>query len=77
MVRFKNRFLVVDLIWGESARAPPELSGKVLDKALRESLSRNFGVIGVARTNWSLQGTALQERVLLRTDETWLLTART
>ncbi|KAJ1476756.1 hypothetical protein T484DRAFT_1964905 [Baffinella frigidus] len=55
MVRFKNRFLVVELIWGEGARAPAELSSKALDKALRESLSRNFGIIGVARTNWSLQ----------------------
>lgn len=76
MVRFKNRFLVVELIWGEGARAPAELSSKALDKALRESLSRNFGIIGVARTNWSLQGTAHQERGLLWLDATWLLSCR-
>ena len=43
-MRFKNWILVVDLIWGEGARAPLEMSGRVLAKVLRESFSHNFGV---------------------------------
>jgi RNase P/RNase MRP subunit POP5 len=56
MVRFKNRFLLVDFLWGEGGRAPADLTSKTLDKAVKESLSRNFGVVGVACANWSLQG---------------------
>ncbi|KAL6078490.1 Ribonuclease P/MRP protein subunit POP5 [Balamuthia mandrillaris] len=55
MVRFKNRYILVELRWREPATVDPSLdSGKIL-RALRNQISNDFGDWGLGAVSQSLQ----------------------
>ena len=55
MVRFKNRFLVVEVTFHEDVGLHgSELTSRAFDAALRKSVQRNFGDFGTAATQASL-----------------------
>mmetsp|Transcript_26598 Transcript_26598/g.44536 ORF Transcript_26598/g.44536 Transcript_26598/m.44536 type:complete len:146 (+) Transcript_26598:255-692(+) len=54
MVRFKNRYLVLELVWKESKTNEP-LDERALLSVFRESLQLNFGDHGLGQCFGSLQ----------------------
>ena len=55
MVRFKNRYLLAELRWGDGDR-PETVTGYNLLNAIKDSLQYNFGDFGVGSNLQSLQG---------------------
>ncbi len=53
-VRFKNRYLLVEVIW-KDGRADDSLTEPILQSVLRESLAVNFGDYGLGLALQSLQ----------------------
>lgn len=65
MVRFKNRYLVIEMIWERSRQERNfRLTREQLLSTIKESISLNFGDFGLAAVNPTLQG--------LRRNEFWI-----
>jgi hypothetical protein len=55
MVRFKNRYAVVEFVWSAGA-APADLTNYSVFKWVRDAVKRNFGEFGLGVAMSSLQG---------------------
>jgi len=55
MVRFKNRYLLIELVWADN-KHDPSLSSYILVQALKELIRAEFGEYGLACALQSLQG---------------------
>jgi hypothetical protein len=58
MVRFKNRYLLVELVWRDGAKNASFVSHRQLGECIKESVQTNFGDFGAASILASLQGAA-------------------
>jgi RNase P/RNase MRP subunit POP5 len=56
MVRFKNRYLLVELVWADG-KVDSSLSAENLKRALKRQIHHNFGDFGVGLVQATLQGT--------------------
>lgn len=54
-MRYKNRYLVIEIIWRDLHRAPEDLTPAGILQEIRKSLGDNFGDIVVGTTLPSLQ----------------------
>jgi hypothetical protein len=59
MVRFKNRYLLVETVWRDGAKNASFVSQRQLAECIKESVQTNFGDFGAAAMLQSLQGTWL------------------
>ena len=55
MVRFKNRYLLIELVWADN-KHDPSLSSYILVQALKELIRAEFGEYGLACALQALQG---------------------
>lgn len=55
MVRFKNRYVVMEVVWRERSKADEALSEAALLALLRDALAANFGDYGLGSSLPSLQ----------------------
>ena len=56
MVRFKNRYLLVETVWRDGAQHAAKLSSRALAESIKSSVQANFGDMGSASVMQSLQG---------------------
>lgn len=57
MVRFKNRYFLFEIVWGETGRVPSGLSQQLVIRAVRDSVAAHFGDVGTGVTASTLQST--------------------
>ena len=65
MVRFKNRYLLVETVWRDGTQHVAKLSSRALAESIKSSVQANFGDMGSASVMQSLQGTSRRRFVLL------------
>jgi ribonuclease P/MRP protein subunit POP5 len=56
MVRFKNRYLLVELVWGDGM-VDSSISAETLKREVKHQIQLNFGDFGVGLIQATLQGT--------------------
>lgn len=56
MVRFKNRYLLVELVWGDGM-VDSSISAENLKREVKHQIQLNFGDFGVGLVQATLQGT--------------------
>mmetsp|Transcript_4241 Transcript_4241/g.15592 ORF Transcript_4241/g.15592 Transcript_4241/m.15592 type:complete len:110 (+) Transcript_4241:167-496(+) len=71
MVRLKSRYLIVEMIWSstnQDCACPSGVSKGVVMQAVKDSVLRNFGDVGMARLQNRMQSIAILDTHLDGTD---------